>query len=122
MLPWLCDLSRRSDKDARFPFYKNIAADHITDVNYTSRRKENGGTMSFLSFRLFIERASTEYNHDRQFLLAYSEPYSYSRLLSLVTELQTSGLAKTAAKWLNFKVGRLCSSLGGTPLPLLKLS
>ena len=25
-------------------------------------------------------------------------------------------------KWLNLKVGRLCCSLGGTPIPLLKLS
>ena len=25
-------------------------------------------------------------------------------------------------KWLNFKIGKLCTSLGGTPLPLIKMT
>ena len=65
MLPWLCDLSRKSDKDSRFPNHKNIAADHISNVCYTNRKKDSGGTMSFLSFKLFIKRSTTEYCHDK---------------------------------------------------------
>lgn len=56
MLPWLCDLSKKSDKDSRFPYHKNLASEYISEVEYTSQKKDDGGQMSFLSFKLFIER------------------------------------------------------------------
>ena len=94
MLPWVCDLSKKPELESKFPYYRNIAADYISDVTYSSRKKDDGtGTMAFLTFRLFIPQTSPELSNDHKFQIAYSEPYTYSRLLILLTELQTSGLA-----------------------------
>ena len=122
MLPWICDLNIKHERQARFPYHQSIADEYVTGVTYTSKRKsENGKNMSFLNFRIFIPRTSTDYSNDRNFLIAYSEPYTYSRLQSLLTEVEKMVLMRKS-KWLNFKVGRLCNSLGGISIPLLKIS
>ena len=122
MLPWVCDLSKPIEKlTGKFPVHANIATEYISAVDYTTRKGEDGTSMSFLTFKIFIPRTAVEYGNDKQFMIAYSEPYSYSRMLLLLKELQSSELVRTA-KWLNFKVGKLCDSLGGIDLPLLKLT
>ena len=72
--------------------------------------------MSFLTFKLLIK--STDdiiHSPSDQLLIAYSQPYTYSRLLNLLAELTRA----KSAPWLNFKIGKLCSSLGGIATPLL---
>ena len=121
MLPWVCDLSAFDEKRNFFPQHVNVAQKYVSDVDYYTRRMEDDSGLSFLSFRLFIARTTTDYSKDHKLLISYSEPYSYSRLEALIRELKVTGLVKKAS-WLNFKVGRLCSSLCGTPLPLIKLT
>lgn len=40
-------------------------------------------------------------------MIAYSEPYSFTRVMRLIEELQSTGLGDSS-KWLAMKVGRLC--------------
>lgn len=58
----------------------NLSCKYISDVTYTSKKLDEMTTAAFLKFKLFIRRKSTEYNSKRHFLIAYSEPYTYSRL------------------------------------------
>ena len=57
MLPWVCDLGKKPELESKFPYYRNIAADYIKDVTYSTRKKDKGtDTMAFLTFRLFVPR------------------------------------------------------------------
>lgn len=94
MLPWVCDITKDSDPfEDEIPRHTNLANKYITSVSYTTKKLEDGTSMSFLSFSLFIERQGVDYNNNRTFLIAYSEPYSYTRLLTLLKQLETKGLA-----------------------------
>ena len=88
MLPYLCDVAKnRQENGSKMPSSTNLASQFISDVSYATKKLEDGSTVSFLKFKLFIRRKSTEYRSNRQFMLAYSEPYSYTRLQFLMEEL-----------------------------------
>lgn len=123
MLPWLCEITKQPDtKDDEIPKNQNIAQEHISNVAYTTKKLDDGTSMSFLTFHLFVERKNVDYSNNRTFLVAYSEPYSYTRLKTLLQQLEAKNFTSSKANWLNYKVGQLCQSLGGTPIPLIKLS
>ena len=58
MLPWLCDLSKEPKVASKYPAYKSVASEYISDVSYAIKKKEEGGNQmgAFLTFKLFIPR------------------------------------------------------------------
>ena len=58
MLPWLCDLSKEPKVANKYPAYKSIASEYISDVSYAVKKKEDDSNQlgAFLTFKLFIPR------------------------------------------------------------------
>ena len=121
MLPWICKVQpgQESGRKPDRPQYEtSLASRIVSDVTYAVKKREEASSvsMSFLTFKLLIKRAEDIiHSPDDQLLIAYSQPYTYSRLLSL---LAVHTRTKTAP-WLNLKIGKLCSSLGGIATPLV---
>ena len=70
--------------------------------------------MSFLIFRFSI-RSKDAFSGREKFQIAYSQPYTYTRLLNLLTEVMDC----KRPSWLSLKVGKLGNSLGGLAIPLV---
>ena len=83
----------------------------VSNVQYAT--KKNGG-MSFLTFRLVL-RSKDGFSRNERLQIAYSQPYTYTRLLNLLTEVVES----KRPPWLSLKVGKLGNSLGGLAIPLV---
>ena len=68
-----------------YPKTKNIAKEVVFDVSYITEKRQDGNNISFLIFKLSIKTFAKDVS---KLLIAYSEPYSYSRLQFLIEELR----------------------------------